>query len=43
MRKLDKTETFVTIGNMTYAREVSKLTCTLYVFIFPVGLDLRIF
>ena len=27
MRKLDKTETLVTIGDMTYVREVSKLTC----------------
>ena len=27
MRKLDKTETFVTIGDMTYVREVTKLTC----------------
>ena len=28
MRKLDKTETLVTIGDMTYVREVTKLTCT---------------
>ena len=28
LRKLDKTETLVTIGNMTYVREVTKLTCT---------------
>ena len=27
MRKLDKTETLVTIGDMTYVREVTKLTC----------------
>ena len=27
MRKLDKTETLVTIGDMTYVREVIKLTC----------------
>ena len=27
MCKLDKTETLVTIGNMTYVREVTKLTC----------------
>ena len=27
MCKLDKTETSVTIGDMTYIREVSKLTC----------------
>ena len=27
MRKLDKTETLVTIGYMTYVREVTKLTC----------------
>ena len=27
MRKLDKTETLVTIGEMTYVREVIKLTC----------------
>ena len=27
MRKLDKTETFVTIGDMTYVRGVTKLTC----------------
>ena len=27
MRKLDKTETLVTIGDMTYIREVTKLTC----------------
>ena len=27
MRKLDKTETFVTIGDMTYVKEVTKLTC----------------
>ena len=28
MRKLDKTETLVTIGDMIYVREVIKLTCT---------------
>ena len=27
MRKLDKTETLVTIDDMTYVREVTKLTC----------------
>ena len=27
MRKLDKTETLVTIGDMTYVREVTKLAC----------------
>ena len=27
MRKLDKTETLVTIGDLTYVREVTKLTC----------------
>ena len=27
MRKLDKTETLVIIGDMTYVREVTKLTC----------------
>ena len=27
MRKLDKTETLVTIGGMTYVRNVTKLTC----------------
>ena len=27
MRKLYKTETLVTIGDMTYVREVTKLTC----------------
>ena len=27
MRKLDKTETLVTIGDMTYVMEVTKLTC----------------
>ena len=27
MRKLDKTDTLVTIGDMTYVREVTKLTC----------------
>ena len=27
MRKLDKTETLVTIGDMTHVREVTKLTC----------------
>ena len=27
MPKLDKTETLVTIGDMTYVREVTKLTC----------------
>ena len=27
MRKLDKTETLVTIGDMTYVWEVTKLTC----------------
>ena len=27
MRKLDITETLVTIGDMTYVREVTKLTC----------------
>ena len=29
MRKLDKTETLVTIGDMTYVREVTKLFCIL--------------
>ena len=28
MRKLDKTETLVTIGDMTHVREVTKLACT---------------
>ena len=42
MRKLDKTETLVTIGDMTYVREVTELTC-IVVFIFPVLLSLRIF
>ena len=27
MRKLDKTETLVTIGDKTYLRQVTKLTC----------------
>ena len=27
MHKLDKTETLVTIGDMKYVREVTKLTC----------------
>ena len=27
MRKLDKTETLVTIGDMKYVMEVAKLTC----------------
>ena len=27
MRKLDKTETLVTIGDMTCVKEVTKLTC----------------
>ena len=27
MRKLDKTKTLVTIGDITYVREVTKLTC----------------
>ena len=27
MCKLDKTKTLVTIGDMTYVREVTKLTC----------------
>ena len=27
MRKCDKTETLVTISDMTYVREVTKLTC----------------
>ena len=27
MRKVDKTETFVEIGDMTSVREVTKLTC----------------
>ena len=27
MRKFDKTETLVTKGDMTYVREVTKLTC----------------
>ena len=26
MRKLDKTETLITIGDMTYVREITKLT-----------------
>ena len=34
MRKLDKTETLVTIGDMTYVREVTKPTCiVVYVYI----------
>ena len=34
MRKLFKTETLVTIGDMTYVREVTKLTCiVVYVYI----------
>ena len=44
MRKLDKTETLVTIGDMTCVREVTKLTCIVVcVYIFSVRLDLRIF
>ena len=27
MRKLDKTETLITMGDMMYVREVTKLTC----------------
>ena len=27
MRKLDKTETLVTMGDITYVKEVTKLTC----------------
>ena len=27
MRKLDKTETLVTVGDVTYVREVTKSTC----------------
>ena len=27
MHKLDITETFITIGDMTYVREITKLTC----------------
>ena len=27
MRKLDKTETLITIGDMIYVREVTKLAC----------------
>ena len=27
MRKFDETETLVTIGDVTYVREVTKLTC----------------
>ena len=27
MRKLDKTEILVTTGDMTYVREITKLTC----------------
>ena len=27
MRELDKTKTLVTIGDITYVREVTKLTC----------------
>ena len=27
MRKLDKTDTLVTIGDMTYVKEVTKLAC----------------
>ena len=34
MRKLDKTEILVTIGDMTYVREATKLTCiVVYVYI----------
>ena len=34
MRKLDKTETLATIGDMTYVREVTKPTCiVVYVYI----------
>ena len=32
MRKLDKTETLVTIGGMTYVREVTKLHCIVVCF-----------
>ena len=32
MRKLDKTETLVTVGDMTYIREVTKLTCIVVCF-----------
>ena len=28
MRKLDKTESLVTIGDITYIREVTQFTCT---------------
>ena len=31
MRKLDKIQTFVTIGDMTYVREVTKLTICVYI------------
>ena len=27
MRTIDETETLVTVGDMTYVREVTKLTC----------------
>ena len=37
MRKLDKTETLITIGDMTYVKEVTKLTCIVVcVYIYPV-------
>ena len=36
MRKFDKTETLVTIGDMTYVREVTKLTSIVVCIIFPV-------
>ena len=42
MRKLNKTETLVTIGDMTYVREVTKLTCIVvcvYVSIYPVDIQ----
>ena len=32
MRKLDKTEILVTIGDMTYVREITKLTCIVVCF-----------
>ena len=44
MGKLDKTETLVTIGDMTYIREVTETDFVLlYVIVFPIRFSLHIF
>ena len=43
MRKLNKTETLVIIGDMTYVREINKLTCLVVCVYISSLTNLRIF